>query len=234
MDNVSRYGTKPWYTVLPRFHVVHYLFEHRTNVLYYSLILLQQIQTCYVTSTERTIIIIQFARYNFFICAQWPFHLPFTPLPYTFQPMDTSFLCPSCPSSDWNIIKRVFNPEDGEFWTAHLPAPSPNSLTQNDISISSADSNSGVEGGATRSGRVTLEEARSAFQRGGFSLVINRLQKRWRSVADVSLALEDVLGHPVNANMYMTPAGRQGFEAHFDWMDGTRKKNPNIVLFLHV
>lgn len=67
---------------------------------------------------------------------------------------------------------------------------------------------------------VSLAEARRAFQRGGFSVVINRLQRRWRGVSRVSLALEDVLGHPVNANLYMTPPESQGFEAHFDWMDG--------------
>lgn len=71
---------------------------------------------------------------------------------------------------------------------------------------------------------VSLAEARRAFQRGGFSLVINRLQRRWRGVSRVSLALEDVLGHPVNANLYMTPPESQGFEAHFDWMDGGLKR----------
>lgn len=50
--------------------------------------------------------------------------------------------------------------------------------------------------------------------------MINRLQRRWRGVASVALAMEEVLGHPVNANLYMTPPGRQAFEAHFDWMDG--------------
>lgn len=50
--------------------------------------------------------------------------------------------------------------------------------------------------------------------------MINRLQRRWRGVWGVARALEDVLGHPVNANMYMTPPESQGFEAHFDWMDG--------------
>ncbi|CAN0376400.1 unnamed protein product [Ectocarpus sp. 12 AP-2014] len=67
---------------------------------------------------------------------------------------------------------------------------------------------------------VSLEEARKAFRRGGFSVVINRLQRRWRGVLRASRALEDVLGQPVNANLYMTPPQSQGFEAHFDWMDG--------------
>lgn len=74
---------------------------------------------------------------------------------------------------------------------------------------------------------MSLAEARAAFQRGGFSVVINSLQRRWRGVSEVALALEDVLGQPVNANLYMTPPGRQGFEAHFDWMDGaSRGKAP--------
>lgn len=113
------------------------------------------------------------------------------------------------PPSDWNIIKRVFVQADGEFWTAALPpsetgGPDP------------AARETGVGGGR----KVSLTEVHAAFQRGGFSVVINRLQRRWRGVAEVALALEDVLGHPVNANLYMTPPSCQGFEAHFDWMDG--------------
>lgn len=109
--------------------------------------------------------------------------------------------------TDWNIIKRIFVPADGEFWTAALP---PSKVERSG-------------GGGNKV--ISLEETRAAFQRGGFSIVINRLQRRWRSVSEISLALEDALGHPVNANLYMTPPGSQGFEAHFDWMDGAHCKN---------
>lgn len=64
-------------------------------------------------------------------------------------------------------------------------------------------------------------------------MVINRLQQRCRGVVDVVRELEDVLGHLVNANTYMTPPGSQGFEVHFDWMDGARderESNPTVHL----
>ncbi|CAM9986947.1 unnamed protein product [Ascophyllum nodosum] len=113
---------------------------------------------------------------------------------------------------DWKIIKRVFVHADGEFWTAGLP---PRATKRSEALVAEGGGGVGSEGRV-----VSLAEARAAFQKGGFSVVINRLQRRWRGVAEVALALEDVLGHPVNANLYMTPPGSQGFEAHFDWMDG--------------
>jgi hypothetical protein len=32
-------------------------------------------------------------------------------------------------------------------------------------------------------------------------------------------AFESELGHRVSVNLYLTPPGAQGFEAHYDWMD---------------
>eukprot|EP00903_Cladosiphon_okamuranus_P011091 g10467.t1 len=134
--------------------------------------------------------------------------------------------------SDWNIIKRVFMHADGEFWTAGLPPSAAAEAAEKRPSSPPSDKTAAAAAGVERTGGrdkgegegggrvVSLAEARRAFQRGGFSLVINRLQRRWRGVSKVSLALEDVLGHPVNANLYMTPPKSQGFEAHFDWMDG--------------
>lgn len=123
--------------------------------------------------------------------------------------------------SDWNIIKRVFSPQDGEFWTAALPPSSGSSSPQQQKpAMGFSNTNSGSPRSGGKGGRVTLEDARNAFRRGGFSVVINRLQRRWRRIFRVSNILERVLGHPVNANLYMTPGGNQGFEAHFDWMDG--------------
>ena len=125
-----------------------------------------------------------------------------------------SFILPrtNCDRRDWKIIKRVFVHADGEFWTAGLP---PRATKRSEALVAEGGGGVGSEGRV-----VSLAEARAAFQKGGFSVVINRLQRRWRGVAEVALALEDVLGHPVNANLYMTPPGSQGFEAHFDWMDG--------------
>ena len=61
----------------------------------------------------------------------------------------------------------------------------------------------------------------------GFSLIFNRLNYRWGSVAGITRAVSAVMGHAiVNANLYLTPAGAQGFNRHFDEMDV-------IVLQLH-
>lgn len=124
---------------------------------------------------------------------------------------------------DWNIIKRVFMHADGEFWTAGLPPSPAEKKEQTRVERGERGGGERGEGEGRRGGEgrvVSLEEARKAFRRGGFSVVINRLQRRSRAVSRVALALEDVLGQPVNANLYMTPPEGQGFEAHFDWMDG--------------
>lgn len=124
-------------------------------------------------------------------------------------------------------MKRVFNPQDGEFWTAAFTAPSPSEhqlpATNRATSATTTLDQTRKGKSPSDSGRISLDQVRGAFNRGGFSVVINRLQRRWRGVAGVTLAMEEVLGHPVNANLYMTPSGSQAFEAHFDWMDGELK-----------
>ncbi|CAN0199408.1 unnamed protein product, partial [Discosporangium mesarthrocarpum] len=147
--------------------------------------------------------------------------------------------------SDWVVIKRVFREEDGEYWTAHLPSRpvgkdhgDEGGAVPTGVHDGSAGATLGVEdkarggggggvgesgatggGGASKS-LVSLEDAHVAFGRLGFSVVINQLQRRWRRVAEVCLPVEEALGHPVNVNMYLTPWGHQGFESHFDSMDG--------------
>lgn len=54
-----------------------------------------------------------------------------------------------------------------------------------------------------------------------FTLIMNRIQSIFPSVFFATQHIEDYLGWQVNANLYVTPpGGNQGFEAHFDWMDG--------------
>lgn len=73
---------------------------------------------------------------------------------------------------------------------------------------------------------IPYKTIRSAFSRGGFSVVINALNrgnksKRMHILAkEISQMLPSV-GYRININLYMTPAeDKQAFEAHFDWMDG--------------
>lgn len=50
----------------------------------------------------------------------------------------------------------------------------------------------------------------------GKTLVIMAMQHRWPAVATLCRNLETVFHCPVHANMYLTPAGSQGFAAHYD------------------
>ena len=79
-----------------------------------------------------------------------------------------------------------------------------------------------------------MDEIIQHFHYGGFSLIINKVQKRWFSIANFAHALEEELGVvQVGVNLYMTPevvkiedgvdehdVKNQGFESHWDMMDG--------------
>ncbi|MCP3101660.1 cupin domain-containing protein [Myxococcus sp. K15C18031901] len=67
-------------------------------------------------------------------------------------------------------------------------------------------------------GSPRLEQVQAAW-REGFTIIINRLGRFWEPVGRFCAAVEEELHHPVGANLYMTPAGAQGFRAHFDVMD---------------
>ena len=50
----------------------------------------------------------------------------------------------------------------------------------------------------------------------GYTVVLNSLHRRWPAVAALRAGLSDDLGHSINMNLYLTPAGAQGFQAHMD------------------
>ena len=60
-----------------------------------------------------------------------------------------------------------------------------------------------------------IAELRQVFTQGK-SVVIMAMQHRWPAVAQLCRNLECVFHCPVHANLYLTPAGSQGFPAHFD------------------
>jgi hypothetical protein len=98
--------------------------------------------------------------------------------------------------TDYKLIKKILR--DGEEWTGSLP----------DERVS------------------TPEQQQVAFAQGGFSLIINQLQKRWGPVAQFARLLEqESLPKHVTCNLYMTPppgegkSQQAGFESHWDWMD---------------
>lgn len=54
------------------------------------------------------------------------------------------------------------------------------------------------------------------FYAQGRTVVIMTMQRRWPTIAQLCRSLESVFHCPVHANLYLTPAGAQGFDAHFD------------------
>jgi hypothetical protein len=87
---------------------------------------------------------------------------------------------------------------------------------------------------------VSLDQTNFAVFEKGFSLVINKMEERWRPIRDFSYQiLEELDCRSVSCNLYLTPptppsssqsdaAGiggdadamkRSGFEVHLDWMD---------------
>ncbi|UXA18042.1 cupin domain-containing protein [Mycobacterium sp. SMC-4] len=53
----------------------------------------------------------------------------------------------------------------------------------------------------------------------GASIVLQGLHRLWPPVIDFVRAMVDDLGHPVQANAYITPPSSRGFEAHYDVHD---------------
>ncbi|WP_353946607.1 cupin domain-containing protein [Streptomyces sp. HUAS MG91] len=53
----------------------------------------------------------------------------------------------------------------------------------------------------------------------GATLVLQALQRTWEPVADLVAALGTELGHPVQANAYVTPPQNRGFDDHYDVHD---------------
>lgn len=54
---------------------------------------------------------------------------------------------------------------------------------------------------------------------GGATLVLQALHRTWEPVADLSAGLSAELGHPVQANAYVTPPQSRGFDDHYDVHD---------------
>jgi lysine-specific demethylase/histidyl-hydroxylase NO66 len=53
----------------------------------------------------------------------------------------------------------------------------------------------------------------------GATLVLQALHRTWEPVADFSTRLSTELGHPVQANAYVTPPQNRGFDDHYDVHD---------------
>lgn len=60
-----------------------------------------------------------------------------------------------------------------------------------------------------------IAELRAVYSRGK-TVVIMTMQQRWLPIALLCRKLEAFFHCPVHANLYLTPVGAQGFDAHFD------------------
>lgn len=72
--------------------------------------------------------------------------------------------------------------------------------------------------GQPMTGLVDGQKVLALFEDGA-SLVLQGLQRYWPPLADLVARLEQALGHPCQANAYLTPPGSQGFALHKDTHD---------------
>lgn len=72
--------------------------------------------------------------------------------------------------------------------------------------------------GTALTGLVDARKALALFD-GGATLVLQGLHRYWPPLSELVSRLELQLGHPCQANAYLTPAGSQGFALHSDTHD---------------
>ena len=70
----------------------------------------------------------------------------------------------------------------------------------------------------TEGNRIDLPRLLSRYDAGG-SLVVSQFHELHAPLAQFCRGLEKVFLHPVQANIYLTPPGAQGFRVHFDTHD---------------
>ena len=72
--------------------------------------------------------------------------------------------------------------------------------------------------GAEISDQVRDDDVAALFADGA-TLVLQALHRNWPSVIDFTTLLAEELGHPAQANAYVTPPSSRGFSAHYDAHD---------------
>jgi len=72
--------------------------------------------------------------------------------------------------------------------------------------------------GEPLTGLVDARKVLDLFEAGA-SVVLQGLHRYWPPLTDLCAELESELGHPCQANAYLTPAGSQGFTVHSDTHD---------------
>ncbi len=71
---------------------------------------------------------------------------------------------------------------------------------------------------APDSSLLNMKMVMAGFSKGN-TIILNGLHNRWEPIRKLCYGLENVFGHSIGANMYLTPSNAQGFQAHFDAHD---------------
>jgi lysine-specific demethylase/histidyl-hydroxylase NO66 len=77
----------------------------------------------------------------------------------------------------------------------------------------------GAGGAGAEIGDQVLDEKVLALLGDGATLVLQGLHRTWPPLARFATRLRADLGHPVQVNAYITPAGNRGFATHYDTHD---------------
>ena len=91
-------------------------------------------------------------------------------------------------------------------------------LARNGAVVDSASFTGGGGAGAEIGDQVRDDRVAALFAE-GTTVVLQALHRTWPSVIDFTTGLAAELGHPVQANAYVTPPSSRGFSAHYDVHD---------------
>jgi hypothetical protein len=107
---------------------------------------------------------------------------------------------------------------DGLLTSSALRTPALRMVQDGSVLPSARFTRSATMGGVALTGLVDARKA-LALVDGGASLVLQGLHRYWPPLAELVRDLELTLGHPCQANAYLTPPGSRGFALHSDTHD---------------
>jgi hypothetical protein len=91
-------------------------------------------------------------------------------------------------------------------------------LARDGVVVDSASFTGGGGVGAEITDQVRDDRVAALFAE-GHTVVLQALHRTWPAVLELSTRLAAELGHPVQANAYVTPPSSRGFSAHYDVHD---------------
>jgi mannose-6-phosphate isomerase-like protein (cupin superfamily) len=99
-----------------------------------------------------------------------------------------------------------------------LRTPALRVVKDGDVCAHSAFTRSATVAGTAITGLVDARKALALYEQGA-TLVLQALHRYWPPLIELVRRLEFALGHPCQANAYLTPPGAQGFARHTDSHD---------------